>query len=371
MHANWKSVLLTVLKFSIPATIIGILLWRIEPQQWDTLSQQPKNYPLLAAALAVSLIAMGLSFTRWCILVRCQGIDLSMVEAFRLGSIGFLLSFVSAGSVGGDLFKAIFLAKRRPGKRVEAVASVFVDRAVGLYGLLLLVAITLVVSDPSGIKTVEASPSKSTEQWGSPDASVVNGDAMTNMIDISRITRATIVLVGTGTIVLAVLVFGGKSVDRLVQWAGGFPVIGGLVLKVGGTLRMFHTHPIAFLVSVVMSLCVHASLVISFYFVAKALYTTPPTLAEHFVIVPIALIVSALPLTPGGVGLLEVAVESLYRIVPAVKTKASGTLVALVFDMIKVVMSIIGTVFYWTANAEVRESLEIAEEESHGETSTV
>ncbi len=72
-----------------------------------------------------------------------------MLEAFRLGSICFLLSFVSAGSVGGDLFKAVFLARRRPGKRVEAVASVLVDRGVGLYGLLLVVAAALLLRDPA------------------------------------------------------------------------------------------------------------------------------------------------------------------------------------------------------------------------------
>jgi hypothetical protein len=30
--------------------------------------------------------------------------------------------------------------------------------------------------------------------------------------------------------------------------------------------------------------------------------------------------------------------------------------------MVKVVLAIIGTIFYWTANAEVRDSLESAEE---------
>ena len=74
-----------------------------------------------------------------------------MLEAFRLGSICFLLSFVSPGSVGGDVFKAIFLAQRRPGKRIEAVASVLVDRGVGLYRLLLLVAAALVLTNPTDL----------------------------------------------------------------------------------------------------------------------------------------------------------------------------------------------------------------------------
>ncbi len=338
MGAPTKSTIVTVVKFAIPAAIIGYLVWRIEPEQWQQLSVQPKNYALLMAALLVALGAMSLSFARWCVLVRCQGIQLSMLEAFRLGSICFLLSFVSAGSVGGDLFKAIFLAKRRPGKRVAAVASVLVDRGCGLYGLLLIVALALWLTDVS--------------------------DSGESAIGIDRIKLATALLFGTGTLVLAVLVLGGRGVDRLVTKGSKLPLVGGIIQRVGPPLRMFHSHPIAFGVSIAMSIGVQTMLVLSMYLIARGLYTNPPTLAEHFVIVPIGMLASALPITPAGIGVFEAAVQSLYAIVPAVPTKASGTLVALVFEIVKVVMAILGTIFYWTANEEVRESLEIAEEQT-------
>ena len=135
MHSK-RQILLGVGKVAAPLGIIGFLLYKIAPESWRVLSEHPKDYPLLAVALLVAILAISISFAHWCLLVRCQGIQLSMLEAHRLGAICFLLNFVSVGSVGGDLFKAIFLAKRRPGKRVQAVASVLVDRGVGLYGLL-------------------------------------------------------------------------------------------------------------------------------------------------------------------------------------------------------------------------------------------
>ena len=88
----------------------------VESHQWEELAEHPKNYRFLATALVVAIGAMCVSFARWWLLVRCQGIDLTMLEAFRLSSICYLLNFVSVGAVGGDLFKAIFLAGRRPGK---------------------------------------------------------------------------------------------------------------------------------------------------------------------------------------------------------------------------------------------------------------
>ena len=345
MQSHWKNISLAVAKFTIPIVIIGYLVWRIEPEQWHQLSEQPKNYGLLIAALVAGLVAMSLSFARWCILVRCQEITLGMLEAFRLGSICFLLSFVSAGSVGGDVFKAVFLAKRRPGKHVAAVASVVVDRGCGLYGLLLLVAAGFILS---------------------PTETVAEGSSAlaTSAIGIDQIKWATGLLIGIGTAILAFLILGGRGVDRLIAWGSGLPVVGKVFSTVGPPLRMFHNHPIAFGFSVLISLGVQGMLVISMYLVARGLYTDPPTLGEHFIIVPIGMLVSALPLTPAGIGLLEAAINELYKVVPAVPTSASGILVALVFEMVKVVMAIIGTAFYWTANAEVRESIETAESEA-------
>ncbi len=50
MTPRLKSNLLRVLKFILPVIIIGWLLWRVEPQQWELLRDQPRNYPLLGAA---------------------------------------------------------------------------------------------------------------------------------------------------------------------------------------------------------------------------------------------------------------------------------------------------------------------------------
>ena len=347
MQTTAKTRLMMALKFALPAAIIGFLVWRIEPEQWHDLSAQPKNYGLLVAALLVSIAAMALSFARWCVLVRCQGIELSMLEAQRLGSICFLLSFVSVGSVGGDVFKAIFLAKRRPGKRVAAIASVLVDRGCGLYGLLLLVAGGLLIGGNISDDISDAS---------SPSGA-------SSGIGIEQIKWATAILVGTGTIVLSILVLGGRSVDRLITWGSDLPIVGKIIATVGPPLRMFNAHPTAFGAAILMSLGVQGMLVISMYLVARGLYTSPPTLAEHFIIVPIGMLASALPITPAGIGVLEAAIDQMYKLIPAQVTDASGTLVALVFEMVKVVMAIIGTVFYWTASAEVHESIEEAEEE--------
>ena len=146
--------------------------------------------------------------------------------------------------------------------------------------------------------------------------------------------------------------------DQMLTRASQLTLVGPIVGKIGPPLRTFHEHPIPLLVALLMSLCVHAGLTVSIYLIANGLYADPPTLAEHYIIVPIGLLASTLPVTPAGLGVFEGAIDWLYDHVPAKPTLASGILVALVFEMVKVIVAILGTIFYWTASEEVRESLE-------------
>jgi len=340
MNVSARRLAVLLIKFLLPAGIIAVLLARLDPQQWQVLGDQSIRWPMLGAAFCVAFLAIALSFVRWWVLVRCQDISLSLREAFRLSSICFLLSFVSAGSVGGDLFKAVFLARRSPGRRIGAVASVVVDRGAGLFGLLLLVSVGL---------------------WLRPAADPFEF----NGIGIRQFRAVVAFLMISGCGLLAVLVLGGRFVDRVIIRGSRLRFVGSLIGAVGPPLRTFHSHPWALAMSLLMSVGVQGMLVVSIYLIAISMYPSPPTFAEHFVIVPVGMLASALPLTPAGVGVLEATIETLYHLVPARATEASGTLVALMFELVKVVLAVVGTIFYWTASREEQESLAYAEE--HGE----
>lgn len=333
-RSRLKPILLALIKFALPLTVITWLLWRIEPEQWDTLRSQPKDYWLLAAALLAAMTALAFSFTRWWVLVRCQGIPLRLVESYRLSAIGFLLSFVSAGSVGGDVFKMVFLARRCPGKQVQAVASVLVDRAVGLLGLLMVVVAALQFT----------------------------GDQRS--ADLVRIGQISFWLTAIGLGVLAVLIVGGKPIDRWLGYAARWRWIGPMIDRIAGPLRMFHHHPWGFAGALLASIGVHLLLAVSVYWIAVGLYADQvPPFSDHLLISPIASLASALPIAPAGLGVLEAAMEWLYRVVPVIPTAVSGTLVGLVFELVKVILAILGMLFYWTAGSEVRQSLAEAQQD--------
>ena len=319
----------------MPAIIIAVLLWRIPSDDWTSIRDQPKNYGYLTGALLTALLAVIGTMLRWRLLVRALDIPLGWIEAFRLGSIGFLLSFVSAGTVGGDVFKAAFLARRRPGKRTASAASVVVDRACGMYALLVLVGFGLMTAD-------------------STSAPVTEGP-----INLRSVQTTTILLLVAGTTILAALVLGGRGIDALVRRTMDVPVLGSIVGRVGPPMRVFHDSPGAIAGALLLSLGIQSLLVFSFYLIAVGLYSDPPTLFEHFIITPVVMLVGALPITPAGVGVLEVATEAMYRLFDRVGSEpvASGTLVALVFELVKVIVAATGAVFYWTSGREVRDAM--------------
>jgi len=100
--------LITTLKVVLAVSILAYLLFRIQRQDgFSRLLSEPKNWGSLAAAQAFVLLAFLLSFVRWFLLVRGLRLPFQLRDAFRLGSLGFMLNQVSPGSVGGDFFKAM------------------------------------------------------------------------------------------------------------------------------------------------------------------------------------------------------------------------------------------------------------------------
>src|SRR5689334_10075078 len=145
MHSHIRRTLLTAVKILLGGAILAWLVFN----GWDAfekLSAKTIDWPMLGAALICTLVMAGLSYVRWHILIRAVGIDARLIDSLRLGALGFALNFVAPGSVGGDFFKAIFLAHGHPGRRPEAVATVVVDRVMGLLTMLLLASIGILMS---------------------------------------------------------------------------------------------------------------------------------------------------------------------------------------------------------------------------------
>ena len=336
MHSHARRTVLTVLKIALALAILTYLVIQAR-EPFAQLSEKTIDWQFLAAALICTLATATLSFVRWHLLIRALGMSVRLIDTLRLGALGYALNFVSPGSIGGDFFKAIFLAHGQPGKRTEAVASVVADRAMGLLTMLALASCGILVTG------LLQSPSESLH-------------VLCEVILIA----AVIGWVGFALLMLV----GGLS----GPWACGrvkrYPVVGTTFARLLGTVHVYRNRKrmllAAFGVSAVMALC----FITSYYLVARGLPIHEPSWAEHLVIVPVAGLVGAIPLTPSGLGTTEFAIEELYRAMPGGDeiAKGDGTLVGVGRRLTDIAVALVGLGFYLSHRREVQEVFAEAEE---------
>ncbi|MCA9128106.1 MAG: flippase-like domain-containing protein [Planctomycetales bacterium] len=311
-----KACLLTA-KIVLPLALFAFLLLRVDSADYEAFWNQPKHPGILLAAQFVAVTAITTSFLRWYLLVRAFDIPFTVVEALRLGFIGYMLNFVSFGSVGGDLFKAILVAKNKPEKRPEAVASVLLDRAIGLLGLVILAWISLSLA--------------STETL-TPALKYIRGAAG---------TVAALAVVG-----LLFAITAGDWFDRVIEWCKRLPLVGSAIVRMARAVRLLRRAPWMLVILMAMALVVHGLLALTVFLVSCGIYQQYPTLADHLMVVPPGMAAGALPLAPGGIGLQEGALSSLFNELD-LPTGFSGMLVATVFRLVTIGIVGVGLVIYW------------------------
>lgn len=330
-----KRVLGTTIKFALSAGLVTFLvykLWSGDPTAFEQVIHGPKRWDLLVLAWLCCTAAVAVTFVRWHLLVRALGIPFRMKDAFRLGLLGFFWNFFSLGTVGGDVFKAFFIAREQHGRRAEAVASVIVDRIVGLYALLLVAS----------------------------GAILLTGAYQTEIVSIEVIVRAIFVATGIGTAVMVLLFMPGQTSTWLTRPLAKLPKVGPMSVKLIDAVRMYRKSIGAVVVSTVMSLSVHILTALGVYFGACALTELAvPGLEAHLVMVPLAMVTGILPLPGNALGAIELALNFLYHhaIVAGQYVTPfddnSGVYVVLIYRMITVVIAAMGAWYYMVARRDV------------------
>lgn len=341
MHPHARRTLLTVIKVGLALAILAYLVYHARDAFLE-LSHETIQWRYLAIGLVFSLAMATLSFVRWHLLIRALEIDMRLVETLRLGALGFALNFVSPGSIGGDFFKAVFLAHRQPGRRTEAVATVIADRVIGLLTMLLVASVGIL-------------------------ATGLLDSASTDLAALCRTIMLATVVAWTGFAL--VLAFPALTGDWLQRTVAKLRFTGKTILRLLGTIDVYREKKPALLTAFGVSLAMALCFVTSFYMVARALPIQHPTWAQHLVIVPVAGLAGALPLTPSGLGVMEYAVQEMYKAMPGgtALSGKDGTLVAIGRRLNDIVVAVAGLLFYFRHRREVEEVFAEAEQEADAE----
>jgi uncharacterized membrane protein YbhN (UPF0104 family) len=311
------------LKYGLGIGVLVLVIWRNwspRPESGEqglaTLLAQPVQFgPLLLATLAF-LIGLLLTFWRWHLLVRAQGLPFTGGNALRLGLIGFFLSnFIPAGSIGGDIAKAAFIAREQT-RRTVAVATVLIDRALGLWGLIWLVALVGGGFWVGGNEIFQAD--KSLKSVGLPGGTVVQITPLFLVLASATIVGITLALW------LFLTVLPAWRAERFAGRLSRIPKLGGPAAEFWRAVWMYRCQRRHILAALGLALVGHVCFVMSFYYAAQVFQdgSQIPSLAEHFLLVPIGMTFMAFFPSPGGVGGGEWAFGELYALIqPGMRDK--------------------------------------------------
>lgn len=230
-----------------------------------------------------------LSAIRWKILLESAGFRISTYKAVKLQLVGVFFTTVLPGSLGGDLVKAYYLiADNKEKSKTSAIWSILFDRLVGMCGLFLIGTVFI----------------------------FLNFDSLWENTSL----RLVMVLVPAYVAGFIALVF----ILRLIK-----PAIAGNVsedsraglkdklLNAFEKLRVYAEDNGVLVKSVSLSAVAHGLSFLFFY--QLYLYTSGNSLFIDFStiasIFPIGMLMTVLPISPGGLGVGHLAFSQLFAII--------------------------------------------------------
>lgn len=258
-------------------------------------SRLPAVVPVLLG-LALLVVLTGL---RWTLLLRGIDIRVPALRCVRLTFVGGFFNIAVPGSTGGDFVKAWYAHRearaRYPQARgvgTRAVLSVFVDRFVGLFGLVVLAAGVLLVSARGAAYDVPRTVVLGVLAAGAAGGVLVLSRRIRHALGLSWLVRR--------------MPF-QRAIEELRAAAR-------LYARRAGTLAA----------ALGISLFNHAGNAVACWLLAGALGLGGVSLAVALALVPLANLLSAIPLLPGGWGVGELAFAYFFGLVGVPATEAVG-----------------------------------------------
>jgi uncharacterized protein (TIRG00374 family) len=348
-----KQIFWIVVKYGLGLGLLAYVVWQYWSLPTDDGKEnlglvgafdKPWNMDALLLAGLICLTSVLITFVRWYVLVRAQGLPFTLFSAFRLGLIGYYLSTFLPGSVGGDIIKAAQIARQQD-RRTVAVATVILDRFIGLCGLIWLVAFL------GGFFW-----------WvGYLDDAIKTQQALIALETIVVVAWA--VVLGSLGFWFLLGVLPARRAERLARWLERIPKIGHSFAEFWRAIYMYRCQGRSVLLGLLLSIVGHVGFVMAFYFAALTLNPADkiPSVEAHFLIVPVGMAIQGGFPSPGGVGGGEYGYGSLYSLFGF--AFAAGVLGSLIRRVIDWVLGLAGYLIYLRMRPALRQAREEAARE--------
>jgi uncharacterized protein (TIRG00374 family) len=273
--------------------VIGLLTWMVQTgklslTQMSVFVTQPLI--LIVGTIAWLIGPVLLGTWRWWLLVRGAGLECRFLRALQLQLVGFFFNTAMPGAVGGDIVKAIYIVRDQngPSGKTPALLSVVLDRIVGLIGLF----------------TMGAS------------VALLNYQSLVENPSIAKLVNGLIFVFALSCLFLILVFIPYKQskdpFEKILKRSfPGFRMLLGIYLA----LRQYRHDPKRLFLTIGISICLQIMFMSYMGFVGQVLYPDQFDSSLLPTVFPFGILVTAIPLAPGGLGVGHAAFERLFSIV--------------------------------------------------------
>lgn len=229
--------------------------------------------------IAISVLMIWISCLKWRLFLRANGRDASMWELMRLYTIGYFFSTFTPSIVGGDVARSYALG-RQMGSQRDAFVATFLERFTGFFAMCLL-AVIFIVRGSNAAAGAELA----------------------------------VLIIAALNLVLALWCFSGTTgawLGRVAHWMiqrclpKKFAARAkDLLTKIETAMEVMRDNPSLFFQAMVLSFAFHICTVLNTYTAGLAVGWYQRDFSGLFVVVPLVLLVGAIPVSFGGLGIQE------------------------------------------------------------------
>ena len=262
------------LRAAVAAGLTAFILWKSHPRE-VLAALADADWRLIAAAVLLVIVDRALMAYRWVVLLCIIDPDERprMREVMRIFFVSTFVGTFLPASVGGDAVRAFSMTQLNVRGR-DAIASVFLDRMLGVASVLLMAALGLVLAqDLAANRTIVAA-----------------------LVLASAVCAATLLLIFSPRAAAAASRLLALLPQALRQTGEG----------ILDSVRRYATYRSQLVNVLAGSLAVQVLRIVQAYFLGAGLGIALP-LAMYFAFVPLILLVMLLPVTFNGIGTSQAA----------------------------------------------------------------
>lgn len=280
----------SILKLLFKIAFVAALLYFLAQKGFLSLEATARAFSRprqIIGGFVFTAVNLAFCILRWQALLRTQGIRLGFRRVAELTLIGNFFNLALPGAVSGDVVKAVYVGRVAAGQRAVALSSILFDRVIGVTGLVIVALMGLSISHAEGFAHV-----------------------------LPKAVQFFTLMLGVGAFLgFAYLLFVREHHDPILKV---FRALEKRSARFDSLTRIYlgirqYNHDRKTLFGVLaLSILVHAFAVAAAFQFSIALGITGLPFLGLFVAVPLGLLVTAVPVLPGGLGTGHAAFSALY-----------------------------------------------------------